>query len=196
MEQENLLIALKTYADESIKQAKSNLNLTGFAGKKRKTNNTKRLSNGLGYDIKEKDGSTIVEFTTKEEYGIFIEKGVNGWNKSQKSTFSFKKKNLAKGVMEEYIKTSRMRLRKVFKNSSGQKVSQFVPKTEANIKAAAFMMGRAIARDGIVRTNFMSKANTRAFEEQRQNLEQAQVMDLAFEINDKLRKQGFNVTKR
>ena len=193
---EELKKALKKYADDSIKQARSNLNLTGFAGKKRKTNNTGSLSKGLGYDLKEKNNGFDLEFTTKELYGIFIEKGVNGWNKSQKAPFKFKKKNLKEGVMEEYIKTSKMRLRKVFKNKSGQKVSQFVAKTPANTKAAAFMMGRAIARDGIIRTNFMSKASDRAFKENKEALEKAMVIDVAFEIGNKLRKQGVTVTKK
>ena len=193
---EELKKALQKYANDSIKQARSNLNLTGFAGKKRKTNNTGSLSKGLGYDLKEKNNGFDLEFTTKELYGIFIEKGVNGWNKSQKAPFKFKKKNLKEGVMEEYIKTSKMRLRKVFKNKSGQKVSQFVAKTPANIKAAAFMMGRAIARDGIIRTNFMSKASDRAFKENKEPLEKAMVIDVAFEIGNKLRKQGVTVTKK
>jgi hypothetical protein len=188
--------ALEEYAAESIKQARSNLNLTGFAGKKRKTNNTGDLSKGLGYDLKENNEGFDLEFTSKEMYGIFIEKGVNGWKKSQKAPFKFKKKNLAKGVMEDYIKTSKMRLKKIFINKSGQKVSQFVAKTPENIKAAAFMMGRAIARDGIIRTNFMGKASDRAFKEKKDSLEKAMAMDMAFEIGDTLRKQGFNVTQK
>jgi len=193
---EELKKALQEYADESIKQARSNLNLTGFAGKKRKTNNTKALSKGLGYDLKENNKGFELEFTSKELYGIFIEKGVNGWMKSQKAPFKFKKKNLAEGVMEEYIKTSKMRLKKVFRNKSGQKVSQFVAKTPENIKEAAFMMGRAIARDGIIRTNFMGKASDRAFKENKDSLEKAMAVDMAFEIGNTLRKQGFTVTQK
>ena len=197
---EELKKALKKYADDSIKQARSNLNLTGFAGKKRKTNNTGDLSKGLGYDLKENDKGFNLEFTSKEMYGIFIEKGVNGWKKSQKAPFKFKKKNLAKGVMEEYIRTSKMRLKKIFINKSGQKVSQFVTKSgiegEKNIKAAAFMMGRAIARDGIIRTNFMGKASDRAFKENKQSLEKAMAIDMSFEIGNTLRKQGFTVTQK
>jgi hypothetical protein len=94
--------------------------------------------------------------------------------------------------MEEYIKTSKMRLKKIFINKSGQKVSQFVAKTPANIKAAAFMMGRAIARDGIIRTNFMGKASDRAFKENKQSLEKAMAIDMSFEIGNTLRKQGFH----
>ena len=193
---EKLKKALQEYADQSIKQARSNLNLTGFAGKKRKTNNTKALSKGLGYDLKENNKGFELEFTSKELYGIFIEKGVNGWMKSQKAPFKFKKKNLAEGVMEEYIRTSKMRLKKIFINKSGQKVSQFVAKTPANIKAAAFMMGRAIARDGIIRTNFMGKASDRAFKEKKDSLEKAMAMDMAFDIGNTLRKQGFTVTEK
>ena len=193
---EELKKALEKYAADSIKQARSNLNLTGFAGKKRKTNNTGDLSKGLGYDLKENDKGFNLEFTSKEMYGIFIEKGVNGWMKSQKAPFKFKKKNLAKGVMEEYIKTSKMRLKKIFVNKSGQKVSQFVAKTPANIKAAAFMMGRAIARDGIIRTNFMGKASDRAFKENKESLEKAMAMDMAFDIGNTLKKQGFIVTEK
>lgn len=185
--------AIENYADDAIEEARSNLNLTGFAGKKRKTNNTKALSDGLSYQLTDNDNGYMLEFTSADVYGIFIEKGVNGWKKSQGSQFKFKKKNLAKGVMEEYIRTSKMRLRKVFVNKYGQKVSKFVPKNEANIKAAAFMMGRAIARDGIVRTNFMSKANEKSFEKNKDNLEEALAISMAFEIGNKLSKQGFIV---
>ena len=193
----NLKEALQVYGKESIKQAKSNLNLTGFAGKKRKTNNTKALSDGLGFDVIETATGYDVIFTTKEEYGIFIERGVNGWKKSQGSRFKFKGKNLAKGVMEEYIKTSKMRLRKVFINKNGQKVSKFVTKSgkegEKNIKAAAFMMGRAIARDGIIKTNFMSKAQERAFEESKEKIAESFAFEKAFEMSSQLRKMGFDV---
>ena len=78
----NLKEALQVYGKESIKQAKSNLNLTGFAGKKRKTNNTKALSDGLGFDVIETATGYDVIFPTKEEYGIFIAKGVNGHEKN------------------------------------------------------------------------------------------------------------------
>jgi len=190
--------ALEVYAEESVKQAKSNLNLTGFAGKKRKTNNTKALSNGLGFNVIETKAGYDVEFTTVEEYGIFLEKGVNGWDKSQGSIFKFKKKNIKEGVMEKYIKDSKMRLTKKVVMPNGKISFQFVTKSgkagERNIKQAAYFMGRAIARDGIIKTNFMSKAQERAFNENKEQLEEAFLFEKAFEMKSKLGKQGFNVT--
>lgn len=185
--------AIEETLDLGVEFARDNLNLTGFAGKKRKTNNTDKLSKGLGWELTETDNGFTAEYTTAEEYGIFIEKGVNGWKKSQGSQFKFKKKNLKKGVMEEYIRTSKMRLRKVYVNKYGQKVSKFVPKTKANIKAAAFTMGRAIARDGIVRTDFMKVGNDKAFEQNKDKLEDAQAVDMAFELGGRLAKIGFTV---
>jgi len=107
MEHENLLIALKTYADESIKQAKSNLNLTGFAGKKRKTNNTKSLSNGLGYDIKEDNDNEdlMVRMSDIRTYGMIVEWNGFAYNID---TVDFYKKNkkdilrLAEEMAESY----------------------------------------------------------------------------------------------
>ncbi len=193
----NLKEALEVYGAEAVKQAKSNLNLTGFAGKKRKTNNTKALSDGLGFDVVETDTGFDVIFTTKEEYGIFIEKGVNGTEKNQGSIFKFRGKNIEEGVMEEYIKTSKMRLTKKVLLPSGKTSFQFVTKSgkegARNIKQAAYFMGRAIALNGIIKTNFMSKAQTRAYEESKEEIAESFAFEKAFEMSSQLKKMGFDV---
>ena len=49
----NLNSALLDFANEVVRLERRNLNLTGFARKGRKINNTKELSRGLGFKITE-----------------------------------------------------------------------------------------------------------------------------------------------
>jgi hypothetical protein len=65
-----------------------------------------------------------------------------------KSPFKFKKKNIAKGVIQKWITSKGIRLR----GTDGK----FKSKTASNIKGAAFVIGRAIAQRGLTRTQFFS----------------------------------------
>lgn len=176
--------AVFNYSTLSIKLARRNLNLTGFSKKGRKTNNTKHLSDGLGFHIKEGNTGLVTTFTSKEDYGIFIHDGVNG-NKSsyvanRDSKFRFKSntKYANIGEIEKYIKSPKIRLRKVFKNSNGQKVSKFVPKNKENIKSAAFAMARSIAMKGIKSSPFMRVGAEEALVKSTPEMEKALVEDL------------------
>jgi hypothetical protein len=70
--------------------------------------------------------------------------------RGQGSPFKFKKKNIAKGVVLKWIANKPLKLR----NAKGQ----FKEKTKANLKTAAFLIGRAIAQRGLTRTLFFDKA--------------------------------------
>ena len=72
--------------------------------------------------------------------------------RGQGSPFSFKKKNIARGVVRGWIANKPLKLR----NAKGQ----FIEKSEKNIKSAAFLIGRAIAQRGLTRTQFFTKPFT------------------------------------
>jgi len=166
--------------DLAIEKARRNLNLTGFAGKKgRKTNNTKKLSKGLGYTMKISNDQIVTEYTTKEDYGIFIEHGVNGYVKSVGGKYKFKKKMANVAAIEKYVRSGKIKLRKTFINKHGQKVSKFVPKTDKNIKSAAFAMAKSIARNGIKPTHFMKEGVKEAIKSLPKNAEIALASDMA-----------------
>ena len=95
--------ALFEYGEKTLFYARGNLKLKGFSGKKRPTQNTGKLGDGLGFEIKVKDDALVLNFTTKEKYGIFIEWGVNGTKNNRGSDFSFKKKFVNIGAIKKYI---------------------------------------------------------------------------------------------
>ena len=74
------------------------------------------------------------------------------------SPFKFKSKNLARGVVEKWIKNKPLRIR-------GAK-GRFVEKNKKNIKNAAFLIGRAIAQRGLTRTLFFTKAYNKELDNQ------------------------------
>ena len=178
--------AVFNYSNLAVKLARRNLNLTGFSKKGRKTNNTKSLSKGLGFDIKGGTTGLTTTFTSKEDYGIFIHDGVHG-NKSsyaanRDSKFRYKSGTKYANIpaIIKYISApgSKIRLRKVFKNSNGQKQSKKVPKNKANIKAAAFAMARSIAMKGIRSSPFMREGAEEALIKIKPELEKALTADL------------------
>ena len=168
---------LDDFSNEVVRLSRRNLNLTGFARKGRKINNTKSLSNGLGYKIKKGNTGTLIEFTSKEDYAAFIDSGVNGTKIKWNAPFGFKGKFANIGAIEKYVKSPKVKLRKTFINKSGQKVSQMVQKNDKNIKSAAFAMARSIAANGIKPTKFFTEAINEAYDNLPPKLEEAFVKD-------------------
>lgn len=92
--------------------------------------------------------------------------------------YKFKKKIANLKAIEKYIRSPKVKLRKTYKNSNGQKVSKLIPKNSKNIKSATFAMAKAIARDGMKPTNYMGEAVNEAFEKLPPIAEQAIVKDM------------------
>lgn len=174
----NLNSALLDFANEVVRLERRNLNLKGFARKGRKINNTKELSRGLGFKITENKSGFIVEFTSKVDYASFLDLGVDGLEVNHNAPFKFKKKFANIKAIQKYVKSSKVKLRKTFVNKSGQKISQLVPKTEKNIKSAAFVMARSIARNGIKPTKFFTEAINEAYDKLKPEAEKALMKDL------------------
>ena len=108
----------------------------------------------------------IFEFGGAEDYWDFVDEGVKGSGgfkgsgkmRGQGSPFKFRKKNIARGVVAKWIKNKPLKLR----NAKGR----FIEKTKANIKSAAFVIGRAIAQRGLTRTQFFTRPFTKELNKQ------------------------------
>ena len=139
---------------------------------KRKKKVTKRgdLIKGFDYNVTGSSNSVDLKFVfgKAKQYWQFVDEGVRGKggyspgkgakkNKSgggtglsrgRGSKFKFKKNNLKQGVIAKWIKNKPLKLR----GSDGK----FMEKTQKNIKSAAFVIGRAIVKRGLERTQFFS----------------------------------------
>lgn len=173
-----LNLVLLDFANEVVRLERRNLNISKSARKGRKINNTKALSNGLGFVISKSNSGFIVEFTSKENYAAFVDMGVNGTEVRHNAPFSFKSKFANIKAIEKYVRSNKIKLRKTFINKSGQKVSQLIPKNEKSIKAAAFVMARSIARNGMKPTRFFTDAINEAYDKLPPKAEEAIVRDL------------------
>jgi len=172
----NMKAVFNSYAKESLKRARISLKVKRFSGKKTKTDNTGALSDGLGYDIIEENNGLILQFTSKEIYGAFIEEGVNGTEIERGSKYSFKGKNVNQKAIIKWLKSPKIRLRETAK---GPKEGRFIEKSERNIKQAAFMIGRSMALNGIKGIGYMAKSNLYAFEENKDEISEAFTKDVA-----------------
>ena len=172
----NMKAVFNSYAEESLKRARISLKVKGFSGKKTKTDNTGALIDGLGYDIIEENNGLILQFTSKEIYGAFIEEGVNGTEIKHGSKYSFKGKNVNQKAIIKWLKSPKIRLRETAK---GPKEGRFIEKSERNIKQAAFMIGRSMALNGIKGIGYMAKSNLYAFEENKDEISEAFTKDVA-----------------
>src|SRR5690606_1207875 len=121
----------------------------------------------------------VVRFLSTEDYASVVEEG------------------RAKGTMpppneiNKWIENKKLRLRENKITASGQKVSQFVPKTESNIKKAAFAIAQSIKKRGIPAVPYFGAAMTEAFDELKEPLQKALVKDMEDIIFDSFQKSKF-----
>lgn len=128
-----------------------------------------RFANGVLYGtivaITKIYGQKVVMEIWMDKYGKFVNEGVNGTQQGRGSRFSFKKKNLAEGVMLKHIATRGERLNPIvndiaqhYKDKNGvtktRKKPLPLPKAR---KSLAFLMGRNIAKKGLAPTNFIEE---------------------------------------
>ena len=156
MELKNTIQAMQKLGGNVVKEGKRILK------KKKKLTRSNTLYNDFDYLVTaQKESVTLqFEFGGAEDYWDFVDEGVrgsggykgSGKKRGQGSPFSFKKKNIARGVVRGWIANKPLKLR----NAKGQ----FIEKSEKNIKSAAFLIGRAIAQRGLTRTQFFTKPFT------------------------------------
>ena len=156
----NTAKALDLYGKEVIKRAKRNLKIKKkIDGKNVETDNTGRLGNGLYHKLTYGNNKINIKFESKEDYAYFVEKGVQGRLSTYGSVkkyptgmtkAKFKKKNVAEGVIEDWIRTKKVKLR--------DKDGKFVPMTDSNIRGASYMIGKSITEKGLKARGFMADA--------------------------------------
>ena len=178
MELKDTIQAMQKLGGDVVKEGRSILK------QKKKTTRQNTLYKGFDYLVRgSKTGVELIfEFGGAEDYWDFVDEGVRGSGgfkgsgkmRGQGSPFSFKKKNIARGVVEKWIQNKPLRLR-----GAGGK---FIQKTKANIKSAAFVIGRAIAQRGLTRTQFFSKPFTQQLNKQTDAILQAFGNDLEKEL--------------
>tara|TARA_R100000655_G_scaffold4623_4_gene14960 strand:+ start:1319 stop:1873 length:555 start_codon:yes stop_codon:yes gene_type:complete len=162
MELKNTIQAMQKLGNNVIKDGRAILK------KKKKQTRSNTLYKDFDYLVtsNKNNVSLTFEFGRAEDYWDFVDEGVRGSGgykgsgkmRGQGSPFSFKKKNIKKGVVEGWIANKPLKLR----NAKGQ----FIEKNKRNIKSAAFLIGRAIAQRGLTRTQFFSKPFTQQLNKQ------------------------------
>lgn len=175
------------YSSDVVEQARKNLATKGFGGQKsnRSKNSSGKLSEGLGFKIKALPNKLETSFTSKEAYGSVVEEGRRAGATPPPVA-----------PIEDWIRTKGVKVRKTFINSNGQKVSQFVERTDANIKSAAIAISKSIGKNGIKEVPFMSRAMEKAFNALPTELAEAIVEDMENVIIDDFKKdKRYNVKK-
>ena len=169
---------LTQYGLNVVERAQRNLSLKGFAGQKsnRSKNSSGKLSAGLGFTVKENPKGLVTSFTSKEDYGKFVEEG----------------RKAGKGVpiapLMEWLDKKPIKLRKTYINKNGQKFSEFVKRTEANKLSAAIAISKSIKQRGIKEVPFMSTAMQKEFDALPNELAEAIVEDIQNAIIDDFKK--------
>lgn len=141
--------ALNEFGSAVVENAQLELGTTQvIGGKKVRRVASGDLKKSLSHRVFVRKGKMRVEFGG-EQYGMFVHEGVNGTRVNHGSPFSYKSNMVNLGGIENWIKVKPIRLRKTFVNKSGQRVSQFVEKTEANLLSATIAIAKSVARKGI-----------------------------------------------
>lgn len=139
---------LDIFGEQLVNQAKKNLS---------KKNDTKALSDSLGYEIKVSKNS--FQFTLKAlNYASFVDKGVQGKSSSLRapnSPFKFGSGTGKKGGLTEGVTGWVGRKRIQFKD---RKSGRFL-----SYKATAFLIARSIYQKGQKPTNFLTDAFNNEF---------------------------------
>ena len=114
-----------------------------------------------------------IEFGASGEagrYASFIHEGVNGTKVSVGSPYSFRSKFANIGAIKKWIDEKPVALR-------NPETGRFIPKTEKNKDQAAFLIARAIARNGIYPTPYFDLGAGWAYEKMKGQLASALARD-------------------
>ena len=162
MELKNTIQAMQKLGNKVVREGKAILK------KEKKTTKQNTLYRDFDYTVRgqKESVSLIFDFGRASDYWDFVDEGVKGSGgfkgsgrmRGQGSPFRFRKKNIARGVIAKWIQNKPIKLR--------GKDGKFMEKTKANIKSAAFLIGRAIAQRGLERTQFFSKPFTEQLNKQ------------------------------
>ena len=188
--------AVKIFAIAVIKSAQSNLIRS-------KMKNSDLIDN-MEYEMVHRQIGRLVylvdfDFGNSEDYWRFVDEGVRGKGgykgkggrgraRGAGSPFKFKKNNVAKGVIEKWIRRKKIRLRNYQKSMQKRLAGTFLAKTAKNIKNAAFTIGRAIALRGLTRTQFFTKAYNKQYTIHINKITKADAAYIAQDVADNMKK--------
>ena len=182
MQFDKTIQAMQFLGNNVVKESRSILK------KKKKQTKANDLYRDLDYLVTSQQNTVTLEFEfgRAEDYWQFVDEGVKGSGgfkgsgkmRGQGSPFRFRKKNIAKGVVQKWIANKPLRLR----GTDGK----FMAKTKNNIKTAAFLIGRAIAQMGVERTQFISKPFTQQFTRQADAIVEALADDIELNLKQSL----------
>jgi len=180
MKFENTIQAMQKLGEKVVKEGRSILT------RKKKTTKQNTLYKDFDYLVAA-DGTKITlsfEFGDASDYWDFVDEGVKGSGgfkgsgkmRGQGSPFSFKKKNIKKGIVEKWLQNKPVKLKDL-------KTGRFIEKNKKNIKSAAFLIGRAIAQRGLERTQFFTKPLTSELNKQTNDIIKAFADDIEKKLN-------------
>ena len=167
-----------------VTEARSNLK------KEKKETRSNTLYNDMNYVVTADKSGVELEwrFGGASDYWDFVNEGVEGsgsskgrskttgrFTKGKGSPFKFKGNNIAKGVVLKWIANKPLKLR-------DKKTGKFKEKTQANLKTAAFLIGRAIAQRGLTRTLFFDNAYNKEVAIAEDKITEAFAEDLELQI--------------
>lgn len=193
MEFRKTIQAMQNLGTDVITEARSNLK------KEKKETRENTLYKDMNYVVTADKNNVELEwrFGGASDYWDFVNEGVKGSGgykpgkkfkskrggtglmRGQGSPYSFKKKNIAKGVVLKWIANKPLKLR----NAKGQ----FKEKTQANLKTAAFLIGRAIAQRGLTRTLFFDNAYNKEVAKAKNKIGEAFAEDLEAKLETLLK---------
>ena len=140
---------MTAFGEAVVKDLQTNL-------KNERHNASGQLSQSINYTITE--GAEITFTINIADYYKFLDKGVKGRESSTlapNSPYQFKKLNLPKNVILNWMSYKRINTQpKTLKLKGGHKGS--ASSNISQMKSLAFLIGRSIAKRGLITTNFYS----------------------------------------
>lgn len=132
---------------------------------------TRKLQRSLTFSFQ---GSRLA-FGSPVPYAGFVHWGVNGTNRSRSAPYSYTTKQPPTDVIMQWMRTKPVRLQK--KGGKG-----FARQTPSALKSAAYLIARAIKRNGVPGVKYWTEAYETMWPRYAQKIAEAKAEDVALEI--------------
>jgi len=178
---------LRSYADEVVRRAKSNLKIQQKIGKRNGNRYaTGNLYNSLTAKTSFYSGGMQIRFTTNSEetrkYASVIEFGRRPGAKMPPVDAIFKWMQIRKVRLRDYA------------NPDPMKKGRFIPYSDAAARAAAFNIARSIGKKGIIGIKYFSDAILETFDDYGQEIADAYAREIIFQLDIDKKLNGTNAT--
>ena len=131
---------------------------------------TRKLQRSLTFSI---TGSRVT-FGSPLPYAGFVHWGVNGTDRSHGSPYSYKKKQPPTDVILQWMRNKPVRLR------AGN--GRFARQTPSALKSAAYLIARAIKRNGVPGVKYWTEAYDTMWPRYAQKIAEAKAEDVALQL--------------